>query len=499
MMVGTNDMLNSGKLATLEQYEINLRSLADQILAYNSELILMTIPHCIEELLFSRHDESAYEPDGPNGRVDLANAVITQVAAEKNATLVDIFSIFDGRVNMDADSLIKNPANGGGEDGVHPTDEGYELMMDAIYAAIVENDFPIHKIVCFGDSITTHYPDLLYNRIFEGEDNDPNSGVTATVGNVVTFNLGTETLTMWEPDGTMVWETTGIADSYQVEIGPDGNVYLGGYADKVIRVYDAETGNFLNNIAVAASSSVLDLAFSDNADLYVVHSDLFVSKFTLASGYTAQSTFASDLTRKGFSLDFGPDMTGDGVPELYVLDGGESNTGNSIRVFDGTTGVQVNTWVASLANRPWGLVGGSDSRIYVTSRNTNRVVSYAANGTDGQVHGESIDMNFPWAISEGTPGTWYAANRYAVTGTTNAAISHYTDNFAAFEGALVEGPAGSNYTGIAVIPSPYNGDLTFDGKVNLEDIARLSKDWQSVYMMDNLLDIANDWLSGAIE
>lgn len=44
--------------------------------------------------------------------------------------------------------------------------------------------------------------------------------------------------------------------------------------------------------------------------------------------------------------------------------------------------------------------------------------------------------------------------------------------------------------------TPYAGDLTLDGKVDLEDIAALSMDWQSVYMMDDLLTIANHWLNG---
>ena len=212
IMVGTNDMLNSGKLVSLDDFETNLTDLADQILSYNSKLILMTIPHCIEELLLTRHDASAYEPDGPNGRVDLANQVIIQVAAEKNTTLVDVFSLFDGRVNMDADSLIVNPANSGIEDGVHPTTEGFEVMADAIYTSITDNNLPINKIVCFGDSITARdYPGLLYNRIIEGENNDPNSRTIPSVGNIVTFNLGTGALTMWEQDGTLVWETTGMA------------------------------------------------------------------------------------------------------------------------------------------------------------------------------------------------------------------------------------------------------------------------------------------------
>lgn len=43
--------------------------------------------------------------------------------------------------------------------------------------------------------------------------------------------------------------------------------------------------------------------------------------------------------------------------------------------------------------------------------------------------------------------------------------------------------------------SPNNGDLTVNGKVDLEDIAALSGGWQSLYSMDVLVQIASNWLS----
>jgi lysophospholipase L1-like esterase len=42
----------------------------------------------------------------------------------------------------------------------------------------------------------------------------------------------------------------------------------------------------------------------------------------------------------------------------------------------------------------------------------------------------------------------------------------------------------------------YDGDLDRDGKVDMVDMAELGKDWQSIYNMDTLTDIANDWLLG---
>ncbi len=84
----------------------------------------------------------------------LANQIITHVAVAQNAVLVDIHGLFDGKVNMDADSLIINPANSSMDDGVHPTAQGYQVIADAVYSAIVNNGLSKGKIICFGDSIT---------------------------------------------------------------------------------------------------------------------------------------------------------------------------------------------------------------------------------------------------------------------------------------------------------------------------------------------------------
>ena len=52
---------------------------------------------------------------------------------------------------------------------------------------------------------------------------------------------------------------------------------------------------------------------------------------------------------------------------------------------------------------------------------------------------------------------------------------------------------------LSVNPARYCGDLTLDGKVNLEDFAALSAGWLSTYTMEELRDIANDWLAGTTQ
>jgi hypothetical protein len=54
----------------------------------------------------------------------------------------------------------------------------------------------------------------------------------------------------------------------------------------------------------------------------------------------------------------------------------------------------------------------------------------------------------------------------------------------------------SVYSNEASVTLYHWGDLTFDRKVNMEDMAALSQGWQNAYDMSTLLDIANDWLLG---
>ncbi|MDO7173765.1 GDSL-type esterase/lipase family protein [Mariniflexile sp. AS56] len=164
LLAGTNDMLNSGKLVPLNEFGVNIRNIIDQVLAVNSDIILMTIPPCIGSTLLERHDASYYEPEGPNGRVIQANQVLAEIAVEKNIVLIDTYSLFNNDMGLLS------------SDGVHPTNLGYQSIADLAYNAIVENNFSTSKIVCFGDSITTHYPELLYNLLTGASGETLNSG-----------------------------------------------------------------------------------------------------------------------------------------------------------------------------------------------------------------------------------------------------------------------------------------------------------------------------------
>ncbi len=155
LMAGTNDMLNSGKLATYQKYEANLNKLLDILKKNNSKVILMTMPPCSETLLLMRHKKEKY-PEPPAKRIEKGNAIIKKIAKDRKIPLVDVYAMFTA-VTKDQDSkasLLRNLANVKIKDGVHPRMEGYKIIAEAVAQTIKKNNLPTGRIVCFGDSIT---------------------------------------------------------------------------------------------------------------------------------------------------------------------------------------------------------------------------------------------------------------------------------------------------------------------------------------------------------
>ena len=117
-----------------------------------------------------------------------------------------------------------------------------------------------------------------------------------------------------------------------------------------------------------------------------------------------------------------------------------------------------------------------------------RVASGLPNGTL-EFHLDSPTGPLIATVSIGNTGGWQNWQ------TRNASVSGASgvhDIYAVFKNAA----SNLNWFTFTLVPY-YNGDLTFDGKVNMEDMAELGSDWQTEYDFDNLLDIADDWLSGS--
>jgi lysophospholipase L1-like esterase len=156
MMAGTNDM-NHGKFVPPAKFKTNLEKLVSGVTASGSHCLLMSILPFYEPYLLTRHPAVFFEPEGPAGRRTEVNNIIRSVAgAQKACSFFDIGALFEkvGKIGIDKDCLLRNEANSGKTDGVHPTPNGYRFMALAVSQYILFNNLPASRIVCFGDSIT---------------------------------------------------------------------------------------------------------------------------------------------------------------------------------------------------------------------------------------------------------------------------------------------------------------------------------------------------------
>lgn len=153
--VGTNDM-NSRKFIPLDIFRKNVNQLIQQITGTGSQVILTTLMPAYEPYLMTRHPAKFYEPEGYKGRLKQMNDLIKEISLENDVALLDLYHIFNtvGNIGESVDSLMKNDANSGVKDGIHPTPTGYRVMAVAAYEFIKQNGFPHSRVVCFGDSIT---------------------------------------------------------------------------------------------------------------------------------------------------------------------------------------------------------------------------------------------------------------------------------------------------------------------------------------------------------
>ncbi len=155
MMVGTNDALNSGNSVPIKEYEKNLKKLVKQFSGAGSKVVLMTIPPCINELLFSRHEAEFFAERSPEDRIADVNAVVKKLGKSDGVRLVDVHALLEkGGAGSEKSSLLRNVANSRSKDGVHPTSEGYDVIAKGVYDILKAAKWGSGTIVCFGDSIT---------------------------------------------------------------------------------------------------------------------------------------------------------------------------------------------------------------------------------------------------------------------------------------------------------------------------------------------------------
>ena len=156
LLVGTNDALNSRKLTEPARFAARYPELCAAV-RRETPLVVCTILPCHLPFLMTRHDPQAYQGIPPEMRTSQVNAVIRQTAAALALPLVDLHTVFAtiGDIGEAPASLLRNPANSGVADGVHPTAQGYRLIAALVYQTLLTAGLTgAQRVVCLGDSIT---------------------------------------------------------------------------------------------------------------------------------------------------------------------------------------------------------------------------------------------------------------------------------------------------------------------------------------------------------
>ncbi len=157
LMVGTNDLLNSSKMISLEKYESNLRKILSALKSESIDVVLMSPPPADTVYLFERHNRSKYTTP-PNEMLAEARKLLKRLSREYNFLFIDIYRYFknEGIPDHNRDDVIRNEWNSGSKDGVHLTARGNQFMGLYIFNKLLKRR-KINKtslIICFGDSLT---------------------------------------------------------------------------------------------------------------------------------------------------------------------------------------------------------------------------------------------------------------------------------------------------------------------------------------------------------
>lgn len=157
IMIGTNDMLNSKKMLSYQEYEKNLKTIVQKIKDNGAKVVLMSSPPVDSIYLFERHDRKLFK-QVPNVKMDSVRMIQRRLAQKMQLNTIDLYQKF---VDMNLpkhneDLFFKSIINSKSRDGVHLTALGYHFIGQTVYQYLKVNGLVSkdQKIICFGDSIT---------------------------------------------------------------------------------------------------------------------------------------------------------------------------------------------------------------------------------------------------------------------------------------------------------------------------------------------------------
>jgi DNA-binding beta-propeller fold protein YncE len=215
---------------------------------------------------------------------------------------------------------------------------------------------------------------------------DGNLYVTTDVSNdVLRFNGATGAFM----DDFVTPGSGGLTTARGLTFGPDGNLYVISAATNSVLRYNGVTGAFMDAFVPGGSGGLVDpstLVFGPDGNLYVASGTHTVYNNSILRYNGTTGAFIDIFVPSGSGgltlaptggVVFGPDMTQDGTPDLYVSNG----DGNNVLIYDGHSGAFVKTYVASGLgglSDPKGLLFDTNGNLFVVSNGNNSVLRFGA-------------------------------------------------------------------------------------------------------------------------
>ena len=292
----------------------------------------------------------------------------------------------------------------------------------------------------------------------------------------------------------------GLAFPHNMIWGPDRNndgredVYIMGLQSRAVHLYDGITGAPIDGgvFATGLMNAAVDLDFGPDRnddgvpDLYVLNNG-GSNRVVWYDGITGafQGVFINSNNGGNYNsaefMVFGPDMTKDGVPELY----GTSAVNGIVFRFNGATGAYIDQFVT---HGGAGLIGGrdlifhTDGKLYVANGAGNSIVRF--NGQTGQeaevfVAVGSGGLSNPHGMSFGPDVNGDGAAELYVASQANASVILYDGVTGDLIRVLVQPGSGGLLATASVLflAEPCPADFDDSGDVGVKDLLFLLGTW----------------------
>ena len=257
----------------------------------------------------------------------------------------------------------------------------------------------------------------------------------------------------------------GLSGADGLIFGPDGNLYVTSYSTDEIKRFDGTTGQFIDDFTSGGPlNGPSNLMFGPDGNLFVSsHITGSILEYDGRTGVYIREVANGLNDPEGIIFDDNGD--------IYVA----SRSNNEVVKIDAETGFVLDTLTDSELNQPYGLALGPDGYLYVSGFQSDNVVRF--NISDGSFHDEFVATGAN-GLNQATYLHFLPSHQVSVTAaaTTSNAIwlttkddvtSSGTDGITDWSDGTVLQMGGTNFE----LEDLGNTDGTFSSVVNLDGFA----------------------------